>query len=241
MFYFGTDTDDFSIFLSNGTDGFTGFTGLYAYDPFGPNNALSNSGLAASIANGVWQNAPAGGVYAGALAWGGVAQTVELAEVAASALGQVYVIPSLHRIIYIDVFAAQEVGYGIYRQQRLVPPYFNNPTLVTWGRAQASRLPVTDVANIATTDLLEVTHNFFRWKLDASELYFGASADQIEFLSEVEAEALTNPDALPPDGSRADVFYKLKAGIWSGTITVQSSEYSLRTIHNGTCESREYI
>ena len=100
--------------------------------------------------------------------------------------------------------------------------YSNNPTLVKWGRAQDSRLPANDAGNWTRTGI----RKFLRWKLDDSELFFGASADQIQLLTEVEAEALTNPDALPPNGSRADVFYKLQAGMWSGVIVASYDAFS---------------
>ena len=64
------------------------------------------------------------------------------------------------------------------------------------------------------------SRTFLRWKLDDSELLYGATADLIDLLTEVEAEALTNPDALPPNGNRSVVFFRLLAGIWSGLLAV---------------------
>ena len=139
-FYFDLATGSFRIYLVHNMDGFTGRSGFYPYYPLVRNESLANIGLADSRADGPWMNAPAGGTYTGALTWGAVKQTVALAQIAATALGQVFVIPNAHRIFYIDVYSAVDAEYTQHLQKLIVPHYFNNPTLVLWGAAADARI-----------------------------------------------------------------------------------------------------
>ena len=206
----------FVIRLTHGTDGFTAPTGYYAFDPMGTNDYLTTShSLTAAAAAGPWRTAPSGGSYSGALAWRGSVQTAGQILAAAEELGDVIVVPGAHRVVYIDVFSAATKANVTYPVRRLVPRYFNNPTLTLWGSAQSTRIATAGIdsryryAADGGTALL-------KWKLDDGEIRFGASSDMVKILTAAEAASMaSSADNLPPAASRGGIFLNFLAGVWT--------------------------
>ena len=143
-FYFNDQSGFFAIRLANGQDGFTGPTAFYTFDPMGANTYLTTSyGLTAARAAGPWQVAPAGGTYVGALTWRGAVNRSSEIVAAATAVGEVIVVPTEHRALYVDVFAAATEGYQTWTPRVIIPRYYANPVAYFWGREQTERNPAT--------------------------------------------------------------------------------------------------
>ena len=92
-----------------------------------------------------------------------------------------------------------------------------NPTLILWGREQSERM-ATPVTNNSVATTIQGDAAFLRWKIDDSELWFGATSDMVDILTADEASTtdFTNyADHTPNDGStRGEIYFKLQAGVW---------------------------
>ena len=178
QFIYSTTGGQFLMHLTNGSNGFTGVSGAYVYDPFGLNPGLTGLNLAATIADGVWQTAPAGNNYTGALDWNGFGNNFTDFDNAAEAVGQVFAV-RFQGIYFVDTFTPETDGYKAYRSRLLVPHYFNNPILVHYGQAQTAAI----TAHQASNSVADANNHLLRWNTTPDEKWFGAEDDFITFLT----------------------------------------------------------
>ena len=112
----------FVIYRASGLDGWTGYTGLYRYNPF--------------AAGEPWADAPTGNTYTGSLAYhGSVVSEMDLEESIHGA-GEAFVRLDTLEVVFVDTFTPPGVGEATYEPEEIGPN--NNPVRwCWWGSGQA--------------------------------------------------------------------------------------------------------
>ena len=156
-----------------------------------------------------WHEAPAAATYAGDLTYRGHVHDLANMERNAGAAGEAFVLLQEQQVVFVDEYMAPGDGETFFVGKPLFSRYFNNPTLVLWGSAQTERISAPSALN-------RYRHNntniLLKWKLDDSELRFGATSDMLEILAA--ADVPTDMDIYPGTANRSLIALNFWPGLW---------------------------